>query len=107
MNAELTAQDEPGEGGSPLTRTAIALRYRHGTDAAPAVTAAGHGDVAERIIDTALREGVPVREDADLAQAMAHLEIDDLVPPELYRVIAELLAWAYRMNHRYLLDPGG
>lgn len=96
-----------GEGDtSPEVRTAIALRYRHGVDAAPAVAAAGNGEVAARIIDTAVREGVPVREDADLAQALAHLGIDDLVPPELYRVIAELLAWAYRANHHYLLDPG-
>ena len=90
----------------PERRTAGALRYRHGADAAPAVAAAGHGDVAERIIGIARDEGIPMREDADLIAALAHLDVDDLVPPELYRVIAELIAWAYRVNHRYLLDAG-
>ncbi len=73
---------------------------------APKVTAAGGGDVAERILRLARQEGIPLREDPDLVAALAHLDLDELVPPELYRVIAEVLAWAYRMNARYLLDAG-
>jgi flagellar biosynthesis protein len=106
VSAAPRSREETDGEGAPTARTAVALRYRHGADAAPAVTAAGRGEVADRIIDAAVQAGVPVREDADLAQALSHLKIDDLVPPELYRVIAELLAWAYRMNHGYLLDPG-
>lgn len=87
-------------------RAAVALRYRHGSDVAPKVTAAGSGDVAERILAIARDEGIPLREDPDLLEALAGLDLDALVPPELYRVIAEVLAWAYRMNSRYLLDPG-
>ena len=87
-------------------RAAVALRYRHGSDVAPRVTAAGGGDVAERILETARREGIPLREDPDLLEALSGLDPDALIPPELYRVIAEVLAWAYRMNGRYLLDAG-
>ncbi|MEQ8835149.1 MAG: EscU/YscU/HrcU family type III secretion system export apparatus switch protein [Miltoncostaeaceae bacterium] len=90
----------------PSRRSAVALGYRHGHDSAPVVRATGHGPVAERIVESAQAAGVPVREDPDLAQALAGLDLDALVPPELYRVIAEVMAWAYRMNHRYLLDPG-
>lgn len=87
-------------------RTAVALRYRHGTDPAPLVTAAGHGGIADRILEIARREGIPLREDPDLAQALAALDLDTVVPPELYRVIAEVLAWAYRANGRFLLPEG-
>jgi len=102
----LVSTGVPEERRSPASarRSAVALRYRDGVDAAPVVAATGHGEVAERIIETASRAGVPLREDPDLAQALAHLDIDDLVPPELYRVIAEVMAWAYRMNQRYVLD---
>lgn len=92
--------------GRAGARRAVALRYRHGADAAPAVAAAGAGEVAERILAVAEREGIPLREDPDLVEALAGLDVDDLVPPELYRVIAEVLAWAYRANHRYLLESG-
>lgn len=84
-------------------QTAIALSYHHGEDVAPRVTAAGHGEVAERILEVARREGIPLREDPDLAEALSALDLDQLVPPELYRVIAEVMAWAYRANGRYLL----
>jgi flagellar biosynthesis protein len=101
----VSARDDAGRARTG-PRTALALRYRHGVDAVPAVAAAGRGEAADRILDTARRAGVPVREDADLAQVLAHLGVGDTVPPELYRVIAELLAWAYRANHHYLLDRG-
>lgn len=90
----------------PGRRSAVALSYRHGRDRAPAVRARGHGPVADRIVQSARSAGVPVREDPDLAEVLAGLDLDELVPPELYRVIAEVMAWAYRMNHRYLLDAG-
>jgi flagellar biosynthesis protein len=93
-------------GSGEPEHAAVALRYRHGIDAAPAVAAAGRGELAERIVEAARRGGVPVREDPDLVEALAGLDLDQMVPPELYRVIAEVLAWAYRMNHRYLLDAG-
>ncbi|HMM48014.1 MAG TPA: EscU/YscU/HrcU family type III secretion system export apparatus switch protein [Miltoncostaeaceae bacterium] len=99
------ARDAPGTPPDAV-RTAVALRYRHGEDPAPSVRAAGRGPVAERILASAVEAGVPVREDADLARALAALDIDQCIPPELYRVVAELLAWAYRMNQRYLLDSG-
>jgi type III secretion system FlhB-like substrate exporter len=41
-----------------------------------------------------------VREDAVLVEALAHLELGDRVPPELYQAVAEALAWAYHLTRR-------
>ena len=77
---------------------AVALGYDRERDVAPRVTATGGGHVAERILDAARANGVPVHRDPDLAEALAQLELWQSVPPELYAVIAEVFAWAYRAN---------
>jgi flagellar biosynthesis protein len=82
---------------SPRKRAA-ALRY-DGSDA-PRVVATGRGLVAEKILEAARDAGVPLREDAVLMEALATLELDQEIPPELYRAVAEALAWAYRLSGR-------
>jgi flagellar biosynthesis protein len=86
---------------------AVALRYRRDDDPAPRVTAAGTGPVAERILEVAREHGLPLREDPDLVEALAALDLNALVPPELYEVIAEVLAWAYRANSAFASTTGG
>jgi flagellar biosynthesis protein len=81
-------------------RRAAALQYDAGADAAPRVVAAGRGQVAERILAEARKAGVPVRDDAALAEALAGLDLGHRVPEELYRAVAEALAWAYRLDAR-------
>jgi len=81
-------------------RRAAALRYDAGSDAAPRVVAAGKGVVAERILAEARAAGVPVRDDAALAEALAGLDLGAEVPDALYRAVAEALAWAYRLEGR-------
>lgn len=82
------------------SRRAAALRYDAGTDQAPRVVAAGKGLIAERIIAEARAAGVPVRDDAALAEALAGLDLGAQVPEALYRAVAEALAWAYRLESR-------
>jgi len=84
----------------PRERRAAALHYDAGTDAAPRVVAAGRGHVAERILAEARAAGVPVRDDAALAEALAGLDLGLRVPEELYSAVAEALAWAYRLDAR-------
>lgn len=79
-------------------KRAAALRYESGTDAAPKVVAAGRGLIAERIVAEARAAGIPVRDDAALAEALAGLDLGANVPEELYRAVAEALAWAYRLE---------
>jgi flagellar biosynthesis protein len=88
-------------------RSAAALRYRRETDAAPRVTASGRGAVAEKILAVAREAGIPIREDASLVEVLARLDIGSEVPPELYRVVAEVLAFVYRMDQRWkAAQPG-
>jgi flagellar biosynthesis protein len=77
-------------------RRAAALRY-DGRDA-PRVVATGRGLVAEKILEAAREAGVPLREDPVLMEALATLELEQEIPPELYRAVAEALAWAYRLS---------
>jgi len=85
----------------PGRRTAVALRYRSDEDLAPHVAASGRGQVAERIIELAREHDLPIREDPDLAAALSALDLGATIPVELYGVIAEVLAWAYRVNGDY------
>lgn len=81
-------------------KKAIALRYDPSRDTAPRVTAKGRGALAERIIELARKEGVPISEDPDLVASLIQLDFDEEIPPELYKAVAEILAFAYRMNRR-------
>lgn len=79
-------------------KKAVALRYDKGRDDAPKVTATGKGRVAENIIELAKEHGVPVKDDPDLVEVLASLEIDQAIPPEIYVAVAELLAFVYSAN---------
>lgn len=82
-------------------RAVVALRYNAATDKAPKVIAKGQGFVAEKIMALAQEHGVPMREDPDLVQVLAQLDLNREIPPTLYRVVAELLAFVYRLNNNY------
>jgi flagellar biosynthesis protein len=72
---------------------AIALKYDG--DNAPVVTATGEGVIAEEIVRIAKEYDIPLREDAGLAELLAELELGEEIPPLLYRVVAEVIAYAY------------
>lgn len=77
---------------------AVALAYRTG-QAAPKVVAKGRGMLAETIIERAKEAGVYVHESPELVSLLMQVDIDQHIPPELYRAVAELLAWIYRLEH--------
>jgi flagellar biosynthesis protein len=77
--------------------SAIALAY-HGGDAAPRVVAKGRGLLAEQIIEKAREHGVAVHQSKELTALLMQVELDDHIPPALYRAVAELLAWLYRVE---------
>lgn len=80
--------------------TAAALAYDPQTNQAPRVVASGKGKIAEQIIALAQQYQVPVYEDAELSAALALVNLDEEIPPELYLVVAEVLAYIYRVMHR-------
>ena len=81
-------------------RRAAALRYDGA--GAPVVVAAGRARLAEKIADVAREAGVPVREDAELAAALAALDVGTQIPPELYAAVAEAIVWAASLSGRRL-----
>ncbi len=87
-------------------KSAVALKYRTDQDPAPKITAKGEGLVAERIIALAKENQVPIKEDPDLVQILAQVDINREVPPSIYKVVAELLAFVYKMNQKYPTLPG-
>lgn len=80
------------------SKKAVALKYRPADGHAPRVTASGTGVVAERIIELAREHGIPVKDDPDLVEVLSRLDLNEAIPPELYVVVAELLAFVYRLN---------
>ncbi len=90
------------DNSSPSKRQlAVALRYNEDKEAAPRVLARGSGKTAQRILDIALEQNIPIREDPDLVEALAKLDVGSLIPTELYPAVAEVLAFVYRQNQRY------
>lgn len=81
---------------------AVALK-RYGIDevSLPKVVAAGYGKLAEQIVEIAFQNGVKVREDKDLAQMLAAIELDSDIPSEALIAVAEILAYVYKVNGTY------
>jgi flagellar biosynthesis protein len=83
-------------------RKAVALRYDTDRDDAPKVVAKGSGYIAERIVALAAEHELPVHEDPDLVGLLSKLEVDTEIPPNLYKAVAEVLAFVYRLNDTLL-----
>ena len=78
-------------------KQAVALSYDPDDDA-PKVVATGKGALAEKIIEEAKQAKVPVHKDSKLADTLSRLEIGELIPPELYEVVAEILVYVDQMD---------
>jgi flagellar biosynthesis protein len=83
-------------------RRAIALEYDGAS--APRISALGQDAVAEEIIALAREHGVPLLENAELAALLAQLDLGDEIPETLYRCVAQIIAFAYRLRGRFPRD---
>ena len=83
-------------------KKAVALQYRHQVDRAPKVVAKGQGIIAERIIEIAAEHHIPLKRDPALIEVLSKMDLDQEIPPELYRAVAEVLAYVYKMSGRLL-----
>ncbi len=79
-------------------KQAIALEYNPAEEDAPRVIASGRGILAEKIIEKAKENDVPIHRDDKLANTLSRLEIGELIPPELYEVVAEILVFVDSMD---------
>ncbi len=77
---------------------AVALQYQ--APHAPKVTAIGRGELARRIVEVGGASGVPISENAGLAVALSNVEIDQEIPENLYRAVAEVLAYILRVSRQ-------
>jgi len=83
---------------------AVALKYDG--KRAPTVAASGRYEVAREIMEIAREAGVPLYENAELADVLVQLSLDDEIPEHLYRIIAEILAFAFSITGRTPADAG-
>ncbi len=79
-------------------RSAIAIKYDIEKDAAPVILAVGKGTFAEEILKVAEDNKIPLFEDKNLANLLIKLEVDTEVPAELYTLVAEVLAFVFRLD---------
>lgn len=86
---------------------AVALQDGPGDSRRPQVTASGRGALAEQILEIAFARGVKVREDADLAEILAAIEVESEVPVEALAAVAEILTHVYRANAAARDEPPG
>ena len=78
-------------------RQAVALAYQE-NDRAPRVVAKGYGDLAERIMAEAQRQGIYVHDAPELVALLMQLDLDTEIPPGLYQIVAELLVWVFELS---------
>ncbi|WP_116366337.1 EscU/YscU/HrcU family type III secretion system export apparatus switch protein [Parahaliea mediterranea] len=83
--------DQPDSPRRPASRAA-AVSYGDGK-APPRLLASGYGELAERIISEARRQGLFVHSEPALVQLLMQLDLDQRIPEPLYRAIAEVLGW--------------
>lgn len=78
---------------------AVALLYEQHS-LAPRVVAKGHGLIAQSILERAREHDIPISIEPELVELLVQLDLDALIPPQLYAAVAEVLAWAYRVEER-------
>ncbi|HSW63003.1 MAG TPA: EscU/YscU/HrcU family type III secretion system export apparatus switch protein [Dissulfurispiraceae bacterium] len=79
---------------------AAALRYNPRQEQSPRVVAKGSGLIAEKILGIAKENNIPLREDKQLVEILSTLDLGQEIPPELYKAVAEILAFVYRMTNK-------
>ena len=80
-------------------KKAVGLKYNKKEENAPKVVAKGKGETAKKIIDIAKENNIPIKEDSDLVELLSKVEIDEQIPPNLYKAVAEVFSWLYRLSH--------
>jgi flagellar biosynthesis protein len=79
---------------------AVALHYDFGKATAPSIVAKGRGVLADQIVARAQEAGVPVERNTALANSLSQLEVDQTIPRELYRAVAEVIGFLMRKGRK-------
>jgi len=79
---------------------AAALKYSRGDASAPKMVAKGRGKVAEKIVEIAQAHNIPIKEDKELVEFLSTLDLYQEIPQELYKAVAEILAFIYSIKDK-------
>ena len=85
-------------------RKAAALKYNPKEAAAPKVVAKGSGWLADKILEVAKEHRIPLRQDPQLVEVLSAIDLNREIPPELYKAVAEILAFVYKMTKKELRE---
>jgi len=77
-------------------QTAVAIGYNKVVDSAPRILATGRGVIAEKILEIASQQNIPIHQDAELAAVLSLVELNSLIPIEAYAAIAKILTQIYK-----------
>lgn len=106
MPGDFYTSDEKEKAASKPA-TAIALDAGPHPNLLPKIVASGRGLLAEQILRIAFDHGIKVRQDADLAELLATLDLDHEIPAEAVVAVAEILARVFEANARIVASPEG
>lgn len=81
-----------------MKKKAAALRYNMKSDDAPVVLASGQGRLAEKILNIAKENNIPIKNDQNIIDLLIKLNIGEEIPTELYKAVAEILSFIYRLE---------
>lgn len=81
---------------------AVALIYEKEKDIAPRIVAKGYGEIAKKIIELAKKYNLPIWEDKNLVELLVKLDVGEYIPPKLYKVIAEILSFVYKIEKKHM-----
>ena len=81
-------------------KKAVALGYNRAQDNAPKVLASGAGEIANKIISLAKEHDIPIKEDPDLIEILSKVEVDQEIPPNLYKAVAEIFSFLYKITNK-------
>lgn len=84
----------------PLNHKAVALAYEQNKQRAPKVIAKGEGFLAQRIIEKAKEYEIPLFQSKALVDSLIHLELDEEIPPQLYKAVVEVFIWLYKTENK-------
>ena len=81
-------------------KAASVLKYEANQDESPKLVAKGQGIVADHIIKEAEKHNIPIRQDPSLSELLSQLEINQVIPEELYQAVAEVFAFIYAVDRK-------
>jgi flagellar biosynthesis protein len=83
-----------------LEKKAVAIKYTIRKDSVPEVIAKGKGFIAEKIIEIAKENNIEIIENRELVETLININIGEEIPYEVYQVVAEILAFIYKVTHQ-------